>query len=120
MLSSCQSTPPANLRRGNRPDCIAETTITSVSIVTRIFTVAALAAVPFMNMIFLVGKSDLIKIANLLCCVCKLIWSCHSSRMDGELSHEAMGNFPGESSYIAVFNSVVVGNCNDGHRMTWS
>ena len=81
--------------RGNRPDCIAETTITSVSIVARILTVVAIAAVPYVNMIFLVGKSDFFKIANLLCHMYKLIWSCHSARMDGELSHEAMGNFPG-------------------------
>ena len=84
--------------QGSKPNCTPETAISSVSISSRILTVAAIGVIPCMNMIFLVGKSDFVRMASLLCCVCKQTWSCQSASVDGELpaQHEVMGNSPTE------------------------
>ena len=86
--------------RGNRQDCTAETTISSVSTISNILTIAAIAVIPYTNMIFLVGKSDFVKIAHLLCCVCKHRRSHPSASVDGVLpvQHEVMGNSPAEET----------------------
>ena len=72
--------------RGNRPDCVLEPVISNINIMTNILAAIAIAAVPFMNMIFLAQYSDFVKMANLLCSICRRKWSFASTSVEGNPS----------------------------------
>ena len=65
--------------RGSRPECIVQTAISNINIAWNVLGEVALAGAPYMNILFPARYSDFVKMANLLCCVCKRKWSCASS-----------------------------------------
>ena len=65
--------------QGSRPECIVQTAISNINIVGNILGVLATAGAPYLNILFPAQYSDFVKMANLLCCVCKRKWSCASS-----------------------------------------
>ena len=69
--------------QGSNPECIRETVINNVNYATNIIGTVALAAIPFMNMIFAARYEDFVKMANLLCCICRRKWNCVSTSVEG-------------------------------------
>ena len=82
--------------RGNRPDCVLDPVISNINIMTNILAAIAVAAVPFMNMIFPARYSDFVKMANLLRCMCRQKWSCAPTCVEGNppVQNDAMGKSP--------------------------
>ena len=85
--------------QGNRPDCNVEAIVNNISVMSNILTSIAMGALPFMNMIFPARWSDFVKMANILCWVCRQRRSCSSAVVQGKarVQNDAMGKSPQEN-----------------------
>ena len=70
--------------QGSNPECVVDTVFSNVNIATNILAIVAFTAIPFMNMIFPVRYGDFVKMADLLCCICRRKWNCVSTSVEGK------------------------------------
>ena len=85
--------------RGSSTDCTVETAIHNISIVAKILGAVALGTAPYFSIPFLTRYWDFVKMANLLCCVCRQQWSCVSTSVEGNphVQTDAMWKSPQEN-----------------------